>query len=464
MSHSACTPAELQALKQALNVFLRHELDAAQVSFERWPPALRRCAGPALAAGQPQEPQGPLVALALQRRLAAYLVEADHGCHTGPARLALWLPGLVIWAEYLSPSAILNPERYRRQWPQVMGSLADRAFLRTSSLGQIGDEALWQAVITAARECLTTPSGGADRFYRLREKGVEVLAQAVLAGAEEPADEVGFFELRQVQRWPPPPAIPPRLAVRLSCEYVSRRELAEVREGLLAAQADRPRVLILSGVAASGKSTLAAGVAGAPEVQAAFPDGIFWVDCTVEAFVGDRVVSRARSPLEVLQELGQQIGLGRGPHAPWPLLWTQWAAGPMRRALVILDDVVDGDLLSWVAGALGRQMALIATTQFASLADRLVRWLPAVATVHCEVGRLAPEDARQLFERILGHPLPAAGLAWLSEVGERLGWHAGGLVFAAHQVQEYGWEGVLAELRAGRLADEQLRRSSLVVG
>ena len=38
----------------------------------------------------------------------------------------------------------------------------------------------------------------------------------------------------------------------------------------------------------------------------------------------------------------------------------------------------------------------------------------------------------------------------ISEAGELLGWHAGALAFAAAQAREYGWDGLLAGLRAGR--------------
>ena len=457
MNDHSRTLSQWKDLQEALNTFLKKGRTAQRLDLSHWPPPLRLCAERALQQGLSGEPEGYLLELHLQQLLASYLPKANSECYSERERLDLWLPALVIWAEYLSPPAIeATLKRGRPDWRGALTRLRSREFLKASPLEQVQDEDLLQAIIKRAEELEIGKITNRRGFYRLRDKGVEVLAQAVLAAAAgQLASEEGPRNLPQAgvpTEQFPLSAAPASAVPSLPHNYVVRRELASLGACLTAAGASG-RAIVLTGIAGVGKSTLAAALASDPGVQAAFPDGILWLEVERD------------SPSELVRRLCHQVGITGWPHAPWLRYWRQWAAHPTRRALVILDDLVDPEALRAIVGPLGPQMALLVTTQYGTpVAEELANWLPA-GTIQClKVAGLAQEDAGQLFERILGHPLPEAELPWLSEVGERLGWHAGGLVFAAHQVQEYGWEGVLAELRAGRLADERLRRSSLVVG
>ena len=393
--------------------------------------------------------------------LIAVWIAAVRNPHLPAASTAAeeWLALLLPISRYLEPVLRGSP---RPNWQKAVEPLQDAAWVA----GWLGDAELARRIADYAAK--QGRIGDLSAYHRQRRRGVEELLvgiQIVLGQGPLPVSALGQL-LPAVEPAPAVPVVRPAGAVVLSPlavapagavpglphNYVVRRELASLGACLTAAGASG-RAIVLTGIAGVGKSTLAAALAGDPGVQAAFPDGILWVEVERD------------SPSELVRRLCHQVGITGWPHAPWLRYWRQWAAGPGRRALVILDDLVDPAVLGAIAGPLGAQMALLVTTQFGTpVAEELANWLPAGAIQCLKVAGLAPAEAGQLCERILGRPLTAGELPWWAEVGELLDWHAGGLVFAAHQVQEYGWEGVLAELRAGRLADEQLRRSSLVVG
>ena len=77
-----------------------------------------------------------------------------------------------------------------------------------------------------------------------------------------------------------------------------------------------------------------------------------------------------------------------------------------------------------------------------------------------EVGAhgLTPTEGRALVEAVAAHPLTDAEWDLVQEIGERVGWHPEAVRLAAIEGREIGWQGMLGELRAGRMPWDRVRR------
>ncbi len=161
----------------------------------------------------------------------------------------------------------------------------------------------------------------------------------------------------------------------------------------------------------------------------------------------------------MLEELCRQAGLVVRGSESWEVRWRRRAGEPSQRALVVLDDLVDPALLEPIAAGLGEQSAILVTTQFGDAVEaELRRRLPASAILRRQIEGMAPADAQRLFAGVLGRPLAADEYEKIAEAGDLLGWHAGALAFAAAQVRQYGWDGLLAGLREGGLPADRLSK------
>jgi len=71
---------------------------------------------------------------------------------------------------------------------------------------------------------------------------------------------------------------------------------------------------------------------------------------------------------------------------------------------------------------------------------------------------LAPDEGRKLVEAIVARPPTDPKWELIREIGERVGWHPEALRLAAIEGREIGWQGILDELRAGRMPWNDVRR------
>lgn len=464
-------PASSLSLAQALNTFLKEGLDKERVVRDRWSTLLRYWEDTVLGWRSAGEPEGPFLVEQLARVFTGYLQQTH--ARWRPLQTAaelgweLWLPGLIIWAAYLSPEAQLAAgERWWRRWEQVIVRLDDEEFVARSPLGGVADSAVRQFVaarVKLFKEAIgketvyrETPSAKTARkdtvskerarrevaskeasFYRLRLKGVELLAQAVLAEVQRERLPIGTTAI------PLPPAGVPWRALGLPRTYVERTELATLREWLLTADGPGSQALVVSGMASAGKTTLDAALAHEAAVRATFMSGILWADTR-----------------QVVTQLGHQAKLS-GWDGDLAAAWQRWAGDPTRRALVILDDVVDPGVLSAVASDLGPGLTFLVRTQFGDdVRLALQRLWGAGANVTLQqLIHLSQPDAYSLFAWVLGRSLADEERERVTEIGDRLGGHTGALVFAVSQVRADGWGSMLTGLREGRLpAERQLER------
>ncbi len=406
----------------------------------------------------------------LRREASFDLIWAEHrGTLTAALLVAVWVAAvraprlkaaapLTEWLEVLLPvSRYLEPALHgegQRSGPEALDRLKDVQWVK----GWVGDPALAQQI--ARHTATETQETGRHWFQDRRRRGVEhlltgiriVLGQGPLPPGSitkllpgvEPAPGIDSLHspgavTLQSSSTPGPSAAP-----LLPLDYVARTELPALVGQLTSAPAATAGAIVLSGITGGGKTTLAAGMVREPTISAAFPDGILWASANQG---------------NMLEDLCRQAGLAGRENEPWAVRWRRWSSEPARRALVILDDVADAALLAPIAGGLGPQMALVITTQFGdAVTAELAHWQPPATIRRLDLEGLGQEDARRLFEHSLGRELEANEVGRVSEVGELLGWHAGGLAFAAAQAREYGWDGLLAGLREGGLPSERLRR------
>ena len=71
---------------------------------------------------------------------------------------------------------------------------------------------------------------------------------------------------------------------------------------------------------------------------------------------------------------------------------------------------------------------------------------------------LTPTEGRALVEAVAARPLTDVEWGLVQEIGERVGWHPEALRLAAIEGREIGWQGILDELRAGRMPWNDVRR------
>ena len=127
--------------------------------------------------------------------------------------------------------------------------------------------------------------------------------------------------------------------------------------------------------------------------------------------------------------------------------------------LLIIDDAVSAEGLPPLIAGLGPQVVtLITTQQGAEIRAEVERWLPADAVMEVGIHGLAPTEGRELVEAVVGRPLTDAEWELVQEIGELVGWHPEALRLAAIEGREIGWQGILGELRAGRMPWIEIRR------
>ena len=127
--------------------------------------------------------------------------------------------------------------------------------------------------------------------------------------------------------------------------------------------------------------------------------------------------------------------------------------------LLIIDDAISAEGLPPLIAGLGPQVVVLITTQQgAEIRAEVERWLPADAVMEVGIHGLTPTEGRELVEAVVGRPLTDAEWELVQEIGERVGWHPEALRLAAIEGREIGWQGMLDELRAGRMPWIEVRR------
>ena len=225
------------------------------------------------------------------------------------------------------------------------------------------------------------------------------------------------------------------------------RVLATTITSLRGYRQARWRAVILYGLAGIGKTVIARALADDEQATRAFRDGVAWID-------------GSRDPEEEIMRLCLALRLERTPGEGWDECWRRWASAAERRFLLIIDDALSAERVRPFVAGLGPQVvALITTQKGTEIRAEVERWLQADAVTEISVRGLAPTEGKELVQAVVGRPLIDAEWAPAAEIGELIGWHPEALRLAAIEGREIGWEGMLGELRSGRMAWAEVNRS-----
>ncbi|OZM83947.1 transcriptional regulator [Pseudonocardia sp. MH-G8] len=226
--------------------------------------------------------------------------------------------------------------------------------------------------------------------------------QQILNGTDQPAPAAPAVRA---------PAPPPRQLPMATNGVVGRRaEVAEVVEVLAAPpEAEAPRLVVLTGPAGAGKTTVA--VRAAHQLAEHFPDGQLFAALGCGAPDVDAVLA---SFLRALGAPADAVPAGRADAAA---LFRSMTAG--RRVLVVLDGAADAEAVRVLLP--GSPTCAALATSRCEPADLLVS--PGAHRV--ALGMLGPEEAHDVLREIVGDRVRAEpdGLA-------RLVAHTGGLPLA----------------------------------
>jgi hypothetical protein len=231
--------------------------------------------------------------------------------------------------------------------------------------------------------------------------------------------------------------LPPRPAIHVTRSV--EQDLAVTLTGYCGYRRARWRAVILYGMAGIGKTDIARALADDDRVKCAFRDGIVWID-------------GSRDPEEEVTRLCLALNLERAPGERPVECWQRWAGAAERRLMLIIDDAVSAEGLTPFLAGLGPQVVtLITTQQSAGMRGEVERWSSANAVMEVDIHGLAPIEGRELVEAAVGRSLTDDEREIVQEIGELVGWHPEALRLAAIEGREVGWQGILGELRSGRL-------------
>ncbi len=207
------------------------------------------------------------------------------------------------------------------------------------------------------------------------------------------------------------PDLPPHFVGR-------ERELTRLKQMLLTGSA-AIGVTAVRGSGGVGKTVLAAAAARDPETQAAFPDGIYWLQ-----------VHSDRKPLQLLSELARQLS---GKQVTLSSLDdAQAVLGKLlsgRRVLVILDDIANTDLAGLLTGVVLPPSRLLFTTRSREV-------LEAVGADVFDLDVLHSDEALSLLAQFSGVRDPAELPREAAEVAKECGYQPLALALIGAMVRE----------------------------
>ncbi len=335
-------------------------------------------------------------------------------------------------AEYYSASHLESAMNYARRWLEVdpMSEPAHRLLMRLYTLNGQRTEALRQyqeCVRILDEELATLPEDETVRLYELIHNGGTPSNTLI-----ENRDNRAAISV-----------LPPLPGLIIGREIV----LTELKQRIgIPDVGQKQPVTLIEGWPGVGKSTIIAALAHAPDVWAAYPDGVLWTSLGETPGLQAELMRWA----EALHLVAQAKVL------PLEELTSQIAAALRnRRMLLIIDDVWQVDHFAPFRIA-GHQSATVISSRLSEVARALapsatnVYRLPQLSSDSALLllSRLAPQAVEQFPESAIELVRDLEGLPLAIQVAGRL----------LHEEMQMGWgiEHLIAELRSGaRLLSEQ---------
>ncbi|MBZ0283627.1 MAG: AAA family ATPase [Anaerolineae bacterium] len=335
-------------------------------------------------------------------------------------------------AEYYSASHLESAMNYARRWLEVdpMSEPAHRLLMRLYTLNGQRTEALRQyqeCVRILDEELATLPEDETVRLYELIHNGGTPSNTLI-----ENRDNRAAISV-----------LPPLPGLIIGREVV----LTELKQRIgIPDVGQKQPVTLIEGWPGVGKSTIIAALAHAPDVWAAYPDGVLWTSLGETPGLQAELMRWAEALHLVAQ--GKVLSLEE--------LTSQIAAALRnRRMLLIIDDVWQVDHFTPFRVA-GHQSATVISSRLSEVARALapsatnVYRLPQLSSDSALLllSRLAPQAVEQFPESAIELVRDLEGLPLAIQVAGRL----------LHEEMQMGWgiEHLIAELRSGaRLLSEQ---------